>query len=220
MFSAFFARIFSWFLERISYFERVGWSLVLLFSVFYFFFPFFMTATIWLLLLGGFGILLWSLYNKIVRLKTTRENALSDIDVQMKMRFDLVENLVNTVKWYAQHEKETLHEVISARNKFTAANTLQDKSEADTLLTSALKNVFALAESYPDLKANQNFLQLQTELSDIENKIAAARRFFNSTTKEYNTLIQQFPANVLFKKTPEAFFEGEEESKKVPQVQF
>lgn len=161
-----------------------------------------------------------SLYNKIVNLKTNRENAFSDIDVQMKMRFDLVDNLVNTVKGYAKHEKETLNEVIEARNKFTSAKNMQDKAEADNMLSGALKSIFALGEAYPDLKANQNFLQLQTELSDIENKIAAARRFFNATTKEYNAVIQQFPANVLFSKTPEAYFEGEEEIKKAPKVQF
>ncbi len=166
------------------------------------------------------GLVVLSLYNTIVRLKTTRDNALSDIAVQMKARFDLVENLVNTVKGYAKHEKETLNEVIEARNQFTSAKNIQEKSEADAMLTGALKSVFALSESYPDLKANQNFLQLQTELSDIENKIAAARRFFNSTTKEYNTLIQQFPANILFKKTPETFFEGEDEIKKAPKVEF
>jgi LemA protein len=161
-----------------------------------------------------------SLYNTIVKLKTTRENAFSDIDVQMKMRFDLVDNLVNTVKGYAKHEKETLNDVIEARNKFTSAKNIKDKAEADNMLSGALKSIFALAESYPELKANQNFLQLQNELSDIENKIAAARRFFNATTKEYNTTIQQFPANVLFHKTPESFFEGEEEIKKAPKVEF
>ncbi|MDD2537238.1 MAG: LemA family protein [Candidatus Absconditabacteria bacterium] len=178
-----------------------------------------------LLILLGVVILLIiyviSLYNKIVRLKTTRENALSDIDVQMKMRFDLVDNLVSTVKGYAAHEKETLDAVIKARNNFGKAKDMEGKAKADGELSSALKSIFALAESYPDLKANQNFLQLQTELSDIENKIAAARRFFNATTKEYNTTIQQFPANIIFSgNKPETFFEGEEEIKKAPKVEF
>ena len=162
----------------------------------------------------------FSLYNSIVHLKTTRDNAFSDIDVQMKMRFDLVDNLVNTVKGYAKHEKDTLNDVIEARNKYTSAKNMQDKADADTMLSGALKSIFALSESYPELKANQNFLQLQNELSDIENKIAAARRYFNSATREYNTKIQQFPANVLFHKTPETFFEGEEEIKKAPKVEF
>ena len=162
-----------------------------------------------------------SLYNKIVHLRNNRENALSDIDVQMKARFDLVDNLVSTVKGYAKHEKETLDAVIKARNTFTQAHNIQDKSKADTQLSGALKSIFALSESYPELKANQNFLQLQSELSDLENKIAASRRFFNATTREYNTTIQQFPANVLFPgNTPEAFFEGDEEIKKAPKVQF
>lgn len=162
-----------------------------------------------------------SLYNKIVHLKTTRENAFSDIDVQMKLRFDLVDNLVNTVKGYAKHEKDTLNAVIEARSKFGAATNIKDKADADNMLSGALKSIFALSEAYPDLKANQNFIQLQSELSDIENKIAAARRFFNSTTREYNTVIQQFPANILFPaNTPETFFEGEEETKKTPKVEF
>ncbi|MDR2189782.1 MAG: LemA family protein [Candidatus Peribacteria bacterium] len=161
-----------------------------------------------------------SLYNKIIRLQTTRENAFSDIDVQMKMRFDLVDNLVNTVKGYAKHEKSTLNDIIEARNKFATAKNMKEKADANNQVSSALKSIFALAESYPDLKANQNFLQLQNELSDIENKIAAARRFFNATTKEYNTTIQQFPANVLFHKTSETFFEGEEVIKKAPKVEF
>ncbi|MDR0860713.1 MAG: LemA family protein [Candidatus Peribacteria bacterium] len=149
----------------------------------------------------------FSLYNTIVKLKTTRENALSDIDVQMNMRFDLVDNLVNTVKGYAKHEKTALEDVIKARNNFASATNIQEKADANNQVTSALKSIFALAEAYPELKANTNFLQLQNELSDIENKIAAARRFFNATTKEYNTVIQQFPANILFHKTPEKYFE-------------
>lgn len=180
-----------------------------------------MTAGLIIVVLLVLAVLYYiSLYNKIVKLKTTRDNAFSDIDVQMKMRFDLVDNLVSTVKGYAKHEKDTLQGVIEARNKFTSAKNMKDKAEADNMLSGALKSIFALSESYPELKANQNFLQLQNELSDIENKIAAARRFFNATTKEYNTTIQQFPANILFSKTPETFFEGEEETKKAPKVEF
>ncbi|GHW02828.1 membrane protein [candidate division SR1 bacterium] len=166
------------------------------------------------------AIIYVTLYNKIIHLKTTRDSSLSDIDVQMKMRFDLVDNLVSTVKGYATHEKSTLDDVIKARNSFGTATNMKEKADANNVLTGALKSIFALSESYPDLKANQNFIQLQTELSDIENKIAAARRFFNATTKEYNTVIQQFPANILFHKTPETFFEGEEEIKKAPKVEF
>jgi len=174
-----------------------------------------------LILIAIIVIRYFTLYNKIVSLRTTRETALSDVDVQMNLRFDLVDNLVNTVKGYAKHEKETLNAVIEARSAFGQAKTLKEKAVADTMLSGALKSIFALAEAYPDLKANQNFLQLQNELSDIENKIAAARRFFNSATKEYNTVIQQFPANIFFPgNKKETYFEGEAEIKKVPKVQF
>lgn len=161
-----------------------------------------------------------SLNNKIVSLEETVGNAWSDIDVQLRMRFDLVDNLVETVKWYAKHEKDTFKEVIEARNRFTTATDVKSKSEADNMLTSSLKSIFALAESYPELKANENFLSLQSELSDIENKIASARRYFNAATREYNTLIKQFPANVLFHKEPKEYFEGLEEAKKAPKVKF
>jgi len=173
---------------------------------------------LWLVVVCG----IWyaRLYNRIVWLKTTRENAWSDIDVQLRMRFDLVDNLVETVKWYAKHEKDTFKEVVEARNKFATATDVKSKAEADNMLSASLKSLFALSEAYPELKANENFLSLQTELSDIENKIASARRYFNAATREYNTLIQQFPANVLFKKTPEDYFEGIEEAKKAPKVKF
>ena len=161
-----------------------------------------------------------SLYNNIISLKTRRDNAWSDIDVQLRMRFDLVDNLVNTVKWYAKHEKDTLKEVIEARNKFTAATDVKSKAEADNMLTTSLKSIFALSESYPELKADKSFLNLQEELSDIENKIANARRYFNAATREYNTTILQFPANILFHKVPEDYFEWIEEAKKAPKVNF
>jgi len=160
------------------------------------------------------------LYNNIVWLKTTRDNAWSDIDVQLRMRFDLVDNLVNTVKWYAKHEKDTFKEVIEARNKFATATDVKSKAEADNMLSSSLKSLFALSEAYPELKANESFLSLQSELSDIENKIASARRYFNAATREYNTVIQQFPANILFHNKPEDYFEGIEEAKKAPKVKF
>jgi len=160
------------------------------------------------------------LNNKIVWLEETVGNAWSDIDVQLRMRFDLVDNLVETVKWYAKHEKDTLKEVIEARNRFTAATDVKWKAEADNMLTTSLKSIFALSEAYPELKANENFLNLQSELSDIENKIASARRYFNAATREYNTIIKQFPADVLFHKEPKDYFEGLEEAKKAPKVKF
>ena len=160
----------------------------------------------------------------MVSLKNNRENAFADIDVQLKLRFDLVENLVNTVKGYATHEKETLQNLTDARTSFLYANGVEGKLEANNQLTGALKSLFAVAENYPDLKANQNFLELQTELSDIENKLAAARRFFNSATREYNTSIQSFPSNLIanhFGFTQVEFFELDDEAaKKAPKVQF
>lgn len=161
-----------------------------------------------------------SLNNKIVSLEETVGNAWSDIDVQLRLRFDLVDNLVETVKWYAKHEKSTFKEVVEARNRFATATDVKSKAEADNMLTTSLKSLFALSEAYPELKSNENFLSLQTELSDIENKIASARRYFNAATREYNTLIKQFPANVLFHKLPKDYFEWLEEAKTAPKVKF
>ena len=144
-------------------------------------------------------IYLVTLYNGLVTLKNNRENAFADIDVQLLNRFDLVENLVSTVKGYAAHEKVTLQGLTDARTRFMSAQTVDAKLEASNQLTGALKSLFSVSENYPDLKANTNFLQLQNELSDIENKLAAARRFFNATTKEYNTAIQTFPGNLIAK---------------------
>ena len=155
-----------------------------------------------LIVLGVVALLviyLVTLYNGLVALKNNRENAFADIDVQLLNRFDLVENLVSTVKGYAAHEKATLQGLTDARTRFMSAQTVDAKLEASNQLTGALKSLFAVSENYPDLKANTNFLQLQNELSDIENKLAAARRFFNATTKEYNTAIQTFPGNLIAK---------------------
>ncbi|GHV33943.1 membrane protein [Bacteroidia bacterium] len=159
-------------------------------------------AVIVILLLAFIGI-----YNSLVRLRNNRENAFADIDVQLKQRFDLIPQLVSTVKGYAAHEKETLDRVISARNNGLAAATINDKIAADGALTSALAGLKVVVEAYPDLKANQNFLQLQEEISDIENKLSAVRRFFNSATKELNNKVQTFPSNLIagmfgFKKEP------------------
>lgn len=171
-----------------------------------------------------FVIILIVLYNRLVGLKNARENAFADIDVQLTNRFDLVENLVNTVKGYASHEKETLTGLTEARTKFLNANGVEGKIEANNQLSGALKSLFAVSENYPDLKANQNFLHLQNELSDLENKLAAARRFFNATTKEYNTAIQSFPSNMIAKSfgfTTANFFELENQAARTaPKVQF
>ncbi len=146
------------------------------------------------------GLFLVTIYNRLVAMRQTCGQSWSDIDVQLKQRYDLIPNLVETVKGYAKHEKETLQAVIDARSAAMGAGGITDQAAAENMLSGALKSLFALAEAYPDLKANTNFLQLQSELSDIENKIAAARRFFNNSVAEYNTGQEQFPA-VLFAKS-------------------
>lgn len=163
-------------------------------------------------------------YNKLIKLRNNINNAFADTDVQMKLRFDLIENLVNTVKWYSIHEKETLENVTKARTDFMWAGSNKEKLEADNMLSWALKSLFAVSENYPDLKANQNFLQLQTELSDIENKLAATRRYFNSSTNEYNSSVQSFPTSIIanmFNFKEKDFFAIENnKEKEVPKVQF
>ncbi|MDD5213291.1 MAG: LemA family protein [Candidatus Gracilibacteria bacterium] len=156
-------------------------------------------------------------YNRLVALRNNRENAFADIDVQLKLRFDLVPNLIETVKGYATHEKSVFENVSQARAAFVNAGNADEKIEANNMLTGALKSVFALAEAYPDLKANTNFLQLQNELSDIENKISAARRFFNSATNEFNTYLQGFPTNIfagIFGFKAETMFQIENEAER------
>ena len=167
-----------------------------------------------------------AMYNGLVKLRNNRENAFANIDVQLKQRFDLVPQLVNTVKGYATHEKEVLEKVTAARAAAMNANTVDEKVAADKALSGALAGLRVSLEAYPDLKANQNFLQLQTELSDIENKLSAARRFFNSTTRELNNACEVFPSNIIagmfgFKRAPmyEAT-EGREMLNKAPEVKF
>ncbi len=136
-------------------------------------------------------------YNRLVGLRQNTNNAFADIDVQLRQRQDLVPNLVETVKGYAAHERGTLDEVTAARNAAASASNVQDRVQAENVLSGALGRLIAVAEAYPDLKANQNFMQLQGEITDIENKIAAARRYFNNAVAEFNAQIQTFPA-VLF----------------------
>jgi len=142
-------------------------------------------------------VFLVSLYNRLVKLRNRRENAFADIDVQLKQRHDLVPQLVETVKGYATHEKELLLRITEARSTAMQAKTIDEKIQAENNLASGLQGLKIAVENYPDLKANQNFLQLQEELSDIENKLAAARRFFNAATTEYNTSVESFPSNVI-----------------------
>ena len=144
-------------------------------------------------------IVFWliGIYNSLVRLRNTRQNAFADIDVQLKQRHDLIPQLVETVKGYATHEKELLMRVTQARTAAMGATTIDEKIKTETQLSSALQGLKVSVEAYPDLKANQNFLQLQEELSDIENKLAAVRRYFNAATTEYNTGIETFPSNLI-----------------------
>jgi LemA protein len=155
-----------------------------------------MSTTGWIVLGVIVVIVIWaiSIYNGLVAMRQRTNQAFADIDVQLKQRHDLIPNLVETVKGYAAHERGTLEAVVQARNAAMAAPSVEQKVAAENMLTGALRQLFALSESYPDLKANQGFQQLQGEITDIENKLAASRRFFNNAVQEYNTGIQQFPA--------------------------
>ncbi|MEG0873444.1 MAG: LemA family protein [Clostridia bacterium] len=151
-----------------------------------------------------------SLYNHLVQLKMRVKNAWAQIDTQLKRRFDLIPNLIETVKGYMVHEESTLKELVDARNNFANANTMEGKADANKALSGNLKSLFAIAEAYPDLKANQNFSELQTELASTEDKVAYSRQFYNDTVQMYNTAIMTFPGNVfanMFKFTEEKFFE-------------
>ncbi len=167
------------------------------------------------------------IYNRLVALRQNRNNAYADIDVQLKQRFDLIPNLVETVKGYAAHEKGVFEEVTKMRAGVQDADTPEGRLQAEKALGKAMINVMAVAENYPELKADQNFQKLMAELADIENKLAAARRFYNNATSEYNTAIEQFPANLLAKKfgfEKGDFYEVEEEEREVmeqaPDVKF
>ena len=169
------------------------------------------------------ALYLISTYNALIKLRNRVRDQWAQIEVQLKRRFDLIPNIVETVKGYAKHESETLKGVIEARNKFNVAKTPEQEIEASNQLTGAVRQLFALSESYPDLKADTNFLNLQNELKDTENKVATARQFYNDTVLSLNNKVELFPSNIVskmfgFKK--EAFFEAEAEAKTAPKVQF
>lgn len=171
-----------------------------------------------LLLFAGVAI-----YNSLVQMREAVDSSWSNIDVQLKQRHDLIPNLVETVKGYASHEKDTLEKVIQARSGAMAATSPQERAQAEGLLTRSLGSLFALAESYPDLKANQNFLQLQNTLANLETKIEQARRGYNSVVQTFNTKVRQVPANIvasLFGFSPREFFEIDEGERAVPKVSF
>lgn len=178
-------------------------------------------------ILIGIGILLVvyfvATYNAFVVLKTRIKEALSGIDVQLKRRADLIPNLVETVKGYAKHEKSVFENVTKARSALMTAKTTVDKAEANNMLTGALKSLFAVAESYPDLKASENFRDLQRQLEDTEDKIAYSRQFYNSNVLEYNTKVQTLPSNMIanmFGFKQEEFFAATEEERKKVEVKF
>ena len=182
-----------------------------------------MSTTGWIFLAILVAVVLFgiSVYNRLVAMRQRVSQAFSDVDVQLKQRHDLVPNLVETVKGYAAHERGTLDEVVRARNAAMAAQGPAQQAAAENMLSGALRQLFALSESYPNLKANTNFQELQSELSDLENKIAAARRFFNNAVQEYNTGIQQFPAALFAASlgfTPREFFDAGEPRQQLEQA--
>lgn len=168
-------------------------------------------------------IVVVAMYNNLVSLRQRVQNAWSQIDVQLKRRFDLIPNLVETVKGYTKHESETLEAVIKARNTYVTAGTPEAQMKADGELTQAISKLFALTESYPDLKANTNFQHLQEELTQTESKIASARQFYNDTVMLYNNKVSMVPSNIiasLFKFNKEAFFEANETERQNVSVKF
>jgi len=173
--------------------------------------------TLYIILAVVFAFVLFLVfkYNGFISLKNRAEEAWADIDVQLKRRYDLIPNLVNTVKGYATHESTAFEKVTEARSKAMQAGTTAEKGEAENVLSGTLKSLFAISEAYPDLKANTNFMELQRELSDTENKIMASRRFYNGNVRDFNTGVQMFPGNVIasiFKFKALEFFELEQDS--------
>jgi LemA protein len=180
-----------------------------------------MTTTLWIIVGLIVVLFLWliGIFNSLVRLKNRTNEAWSDIDVQLKRRYNLIPNLVESVKGYAKHERELFEKVTKARTAAMGAQTVEEHGKTENMLTGALKSLFAVAENYPDLKANQNFLELQRELSDTENKIQAARRFYNGNVRDFNIKIEKFPNNLVagtlgFKKRD--FFEIEKAAAREP----
>ncbi len=180
---------------------------------------------LWIVIAVVAIIAVWliAIFNGLIKLRNQTEEAWSDIDVQLKRRYDLIPNLINTVKGYAKHEQEVLENVTKARSMAMQAGTVEEHAKAENMLSGALKSLFAVSENYPDLKASNNFMQLQDELSDTENKIQAARRFYNNNVRLFNTKQQTFPANLVagmlgFK--AKDFFEMEESQREAPEVKF
>ena len=185
-----------------------------------------MSQQIVLIVLGVIGVLIIMtvmIYNSLVQKRIRTQEAWSQIDVQLKRRYDLIPNLIETVKGYAAHERQTLERVIQARNQAMAAQGIKEQAQAENFLTGALKQLFALSEAYPNLKANENFLQLQEELTSTENRISFSRQHYNSSVAVYNNACQMFPNNILagmFGFKPKEYFETEGPTREAPKVQF
>ena len=177
-----------------------------------------------LIILAVIAIIVVVMYNSLVKLRILCENAWADIDVQLKRRYDLIPNLIETVKGYAGHEKDTLEAVIEARNRAMNATGREARAEAENMLSRALKSLFALSEAYPQLRAVESFTQLQSTLTDIEASVESARRYYNAVVRDYNTKIQVFPSSLIanaFRFQPEEFFEIEDdEQREAPKVSF
>jgi LemA protein len=185
-----------------------------------------MTPIIWTIIIVVGAVILWFIvtFNGLIRFKNRTQEAFADIDVQLKRRHDLIPNLIETVKGYATHERELFEKVTQARTAAINAQGIDEKGKAENMLSQSLKSVFAVAENYPELKASQNFMELQGELRDTEDKVQAARRFYNANVRDWNTLIQQVPTNLVastMKFTAREFFEvGDEAQREAPKVQF
>lgn len=176
-----------------------------------------------IIVIAIFALWFVMMYNGLIKLKNRVDEAWSDIDVQLKRRHDLIPNLVNTVKGYATHEKELFEKITQARAQAIGAQNPADKEKAENMLSGTLKSLFAVAENYPDLKANQNFLELQRELTDTEDKIQASRRFYNGNVRDFNTKIETFPTNIfagMLHFVKRDFFQVEEGEKALPEVKF
>lgn len=184
-----------------------------------------MPVYLWIIIIIIVVLILWliSTYNSLITSRNRVDEAWADIEVQLKRRYDLIPNLVETVKGYASHEKGVFEKVTEARTRALSAKTMKEHAEAENMLSGTLKTLFAVAENYPDLKASQNFLELQRELTDTEDKIQAARRFYNGNVRDFNIKIQIFPNNLVagwLKFTSREFFDMDEKEKEVPSVKF
>ncbi|MFN2468370.1 MAG: LemA family protein [Gaiellaceae bacterium] len=185
------------------------------------------SGTVWLFVAIAAVVLLLllaiSMYNKLVRLRNRAQNAWAQVDVQLRKRYDLIPNLVETVKGYATHERETFEEVTRARTAAQQATTVQEQAGAENMLTAAIGRLFAVAEAYPELRASENFQQLQSELTDVEQNIAVSRQVYNDTVLTYNNATQSVPTNIfanMFNFSERQYFEIEEAAREAPRVQF